>query len=289
MIFFTLVKGKPFAHGVDVNRLAGKIPAGGPPLTKDQSLDEVAQMLGERNYHALLQRANSGNMAAWSFGEITSLVHSSAITQGAQFPRRLSRRFDAAWQASVTQMLQEAVAAFNPEVADFIALVGGPGSGKTIAAENFVARNGGHVVDVGLRPDMSDQFELAPGQVLCFDRPAVNPEHESNVFHRLRALQATGKCTLPQVMAVFREPSVGIPRDSVGMWGDSHARTLARQAPLIIAFPNEQAVKDAIQGAHTLLNGAGVPHAGRNWNIARVVNLDTMTSTELYGPCHRAT
>lgn len=286
MIYFTLVNGKPVAHGVDVNRLAGRIPGGGSPLTKDKALDQVAQALGQRSYFALLQSAKSGNMSAWPFHDIYPLIKEVAVTTGVEFPRRMQPRFDATWQGKVSNMLQDAVDAFTPTAPSFIALVGAAGSGKTIAADDFVARKGGLVVDVGLLPAPMVSMEVGDGQVLCFDRPAVNPVHNANMFERLSRLQASGRCTLPEVMAVLREPSVGIPMDSVSMMGDSLARKLAARAPLIISFQSEDAVQQALDSAHTMLNVAGQLLPGRNWNFARVVNLDSMTSTTLFGPGH---
>ncbi len=283
-VLFKLSNDKPYASDVDIQRMARKIKRDGLAPTTDQALELAAHLLGERSYHSLLQSAKSGNMASWSFHDITPLIQEIAVTKGVEFPRRMQPRFDATWKSKVSSMLQDAVDAFTPTALSFIALVGAAGSGKTIAADDFVARKGGLVVDMGLLPAPMFSMEVGHGQVLCFDRPAVNPVHNAHIFERLSRLQASGRCTLPEVMAVWREPSVGIPLDSLSMMGDSQARKLAARAPLIIAFASEEHVQQSIDGAHTLQNLKGELKAGRNWTSVRVVNLDTLTATTLFGP-----
>ena len=193
----------------DLKAQAEATPAGKDPfeLEQDQGLDLATMLLAKMRHHdarAAAKCPDVRNVAfqvgpikpphkferpaidAWFRGadlDISSLdreavdrlVRSVAGTRGRAFPSTLPKRFGAQWQSRAIALFEQAVAARIPGKAEFIALVGGPGTGKTLLAQHMVRKRGGLWLDKGLARGDGNGVDYQPGEVLVYDTPAQLP------------------------------------------------------------------------------------------------------------------
>ncbi|WP_146139396.1 hypothetical protein [Simplicispira suum] len=275
-----------FAKTVDVDRLARNLVAEGLQPTKGAALNLAARLLGASNHHALLAQAKAPKLATWSIPDIQEYLSSEAITTGSRFPKELPPQFDGAWQHRATALLAKAVAARTPGELEFIALVGGPGSGKTLLAKHFCKLSGGCVVDVGLYRWFTRPYQPAAGEIVVFDRPALPRSAPSASMARAFELwshTAPRQRTVERAKELFRSEWQGIPMDAPGeSIHGSIARNLAQAAPLIVCFASPEEAQHALDGSARVISMySPAATAKLNWRAAHLVNLDNLSEHTL--------
>lgn len=286
-----------FARDVDVSRLARELrkhlkklgPADAQSvadpepfnLAQDQGLELVSRWLGASSYYEARKVAADPSVVGMTLSERDELVQRNATSRGRPFAKRLPARFGPAWQQRATTLFAQAAAARTPGAGEFVALVGGPDSGKTILAEHLAHTRGGHVIDVSLtwRSGMDGQIGL--GQVLIHDAPARSlPQGPSGPDWASR-LQAAR--TLSEVREILRRRPSALAAAS----SSHHALDWVRKHPGVVyvhSFASDAAVTESIAGQIALTGGDIRRSAPLNWRRVHVVNLDSMTTYAIDGP-----
>ena len=292
--------GKIYARGVDLKRMAKKALDLRLATDQSRSLDLIAQLMGQRNFHALRQSAQHVDqdkiIRTKHAVEAFEHVRDKAIHRGDAFPEDLPERFTPGWKKHALQLLDGALAQRTPGTLNFVALVGACGSGKTILAKAHCAQrgSGSRVIDTGLYSWFLSRYKPSAGDVVYMDRPAstkVLSDHKSRgmvFFPQYQEWDATPphQRTLQRASQIFSIDHLGIPYDDMQSYshGEPIPRKLARDCSLVIAFPTVEAVQAALDQAGTVLKMGGPKSisAPNNWGAAHVVNLDDMTSCTLH-------
>lgn len=280
-----------FARDVDVRRLARELrkrdqrrsskPDDGKStsLHVNQYLDEATAMLSGLTHHAARQQAQDPDITGWDRNSIERLIQQEAISRGRPFPNDLSQRFGPAWQRTAVDLFAEADAARIHGKAEFVAIVGSPGSGKTLLAKHIVHHRGGVVVDAGMT--LTDGLHLVrnAGEVLVLDVPAIQPARKSPVD--LSHGVATAK-TLSEYRKQRRTPytfgGFVSALESFQSWIIGHD-----QVTVVPTFGTRAALEDVVKHDHSVFNARGEPRAEENWRRAHVVDLDTLTTYTVDG------
>lgn len=300
MEFDLTENGKIYARSVELKRMAKKALDMRLAPNQDRALDLIAQLMGQRNFHALRQSAQNVDqdkiIRTKNARDAFEHVCSKAIHRGDAFPDDLPDRFTPGWKKHALQLLDGALAQRTPGTLNFVALVGACDSGKTILANAHCARRGGgsRVIEAGLYPWFLSRYTPAAGDVVYMERPAstkVLPDLMSRTPLSPQQCQAwdttpENQRTLQLASEIFRINLLGIPDDDLESYGfgEPIARKLARECSLVIAFPTVEAVQAALDQAGTVLKMGGPKSisAPNNWGAAHVVNLDDMTSCTLH-------
>jgi hypothetical protein len=286
-----------FANGVDVKRLAREIRKsqldtnGNPSTSMEDALDVVARGLGARNHFDMRCQAEDPDISSWTHDEVQRLVQESAVSRGMRFPRGLPRKFDQQWQRDAVRLFEQAERARTPGKLEFVALIGSPGSGKTLLANHMCATRGGQVIDVELT--FQKGFETnKPNSVLVYDRPAEPPASQRPFMGVLTLWrpEAPSKRTLKMYRELAR---AGHHRDLIPGDNDdifTHLRDWVRdnaQVSFVVCFADQSQVEDALRNSSIILTPGSMERSAiLNWRRAHVVNLDTMTFVSLDGPGH---
>lgn len=279
-VSFSFANGKVYASHIDLKRMARKMVIENVATNDDNALNMLARWMGEPNFQVLSRIAQAGNIATAPLDEIFASLSKLGMSEGEQFPDRLPSRFDAAWKEQAMLLMDAAASHCSPGKLDFVALAGGPGSGKTILANAHCHARGGYVFDPGLQLGMS-MLKLSPKTATYFDQPAaVKTTPTSQAIWEWRDVPADQR-TLKRAAAHFRSHHT-LPFDDLDwVTTSSRARDLARSGLLVISFPDLEAVQRAIDTAWTVTKKNPDDAALLCWASAHVVNLDNMTTQVL--------
>lgn len=279
-----------FARDVDVHRIARELrkrdqrmasrpDAGTATLPhRNQYLDDVTAMLGGLTHHAARKQADDPDITGWDSASLRDHVWKEAISRGKAFPKDLPQQFGPTWQRQAQAMFAEADARRVRGAAEFVAIVGGPGRGKTLLANHVVHKRGGAVVDVGLSIQNGLHLVGKSRDVLVLDVPAIQPGRKS-----LQDLQFTAHVkTLSEYRSRVRRPYVfgGFVSalQSFQSWIIEHS-----QVTVVPTFGSRQALEEVVKRDYCVFDGAGRPRADENWRRAHVVDLDAMTVCSVDG------
>ena len=283
--------GAVFAANVNLSQAAKKAKSLKYVETVEEGENLIAQLLGHRDFfevrHLAKKGAASRNIAHLDEFAIYDLLHKKSVTKGEPFPSDLPRQFNRPWKDQALQLLDVALANCKPDELDFVALMGSPGSGKTILAKAHSLKTRGYFIDADLYAwwaKLSPPRNVAPANYL--DRPAKTPTTTGTNarFVAAREWQATGmdQRTEAKASGVFRVPELGFPMDEIEvMESNSPARALVRSSPTVIAFGSLDAVQKALDNAWHAYMGDPAKTARLNWGVAHVVCLDDMTTHTL--------
>ena len=282
----------PFANGVDVKRLARQIKQllaeaeGSSTMTSEDALEVASKFLGARSYFDLRKQASDPNIRSWNHEDVERLVQEGAVSNGYDFPKELPKRFDKRWQRSVEKMVEEAISSRKPGSLEFIALVGGTGTGKTLVANRMCAKRSGRVIDVEISLQRGRQFSYAPGSVLALDRSAVSPPERTKDILSAWTQTPSSKQTLTTYRELRRTVFPAIPGDDAGT--PNSLRHWVRENPnvtLIISFADRRQVENALRNSPMALSpGNPARSASLNWRRAHVVDLDAMNTYVVDNP-----
>lgn len=275
-------RGALFAHNVDIARLArdlGKEVL--PGCSQDQRLEIIARALGSESHFALRKAARDPDISAWTEKQVLNLVEAEAVSRGERFPAELPANFGRTWQRQVATQFDEAVAEMPPGALSLIALVGPPGSGKTLLAQDCAARMGGVVVDI----EQASRVGGFHGQrfrdgdrVLVFDQGAS----PGKPMDEVRGLGAKFPPDPPvlSTLSAFRKARRGkfdrIPNDDAPhVLGAGFREFLLARPGLVFAmcFASEAEARAAISRSARVQGGGG---ARMNWRAMHIVDLGSM-------------
>lgn len=288
---FHATDGAVYAANVNLSQAAKKAKALHLVKSVQEGEDLIAKLLGHRDFFEVRQLAKkadtSRNIAHLDELAIYPLLHKKSVTKGESFPRDLPRQFNMAWKTQAHELLDAALAMCKPDELDFVALVGGPGSGKTILAKAHCLKTGGHLIDADMYAwwaTLSQGLNVAPATYL--DRPAKTPT-TTGTTARSQAVSEWWATSMDQrteakAAQVFRVSEIGFPMDEVEITvSTSPARTLVRSRPTVIAFASIDAVQEALDTAwHVVTMGNPQNAKQRNWGTAHVISVaDLQTCT----------
>ena len=288
---FHTTDGAVFAANVNLSQAAKKAKALHLVKSVQEGQDLIAKLLGHRDFFEVRQLAKkaeaSPNIAHLDDLAIYALLHKKSVMKGESFTRDLPRQFNMAWKTQAHELLDVALAKCKHAELDFVALVGGPGSGKTVLAKAHCLKTGGHFIDADMYAwwaNLSPGLNAAPATYL--DRPAKTPTATGTTARSvaIREWLATSmdQRTEAKAAQVFRVPEHGFPMDELESTAStSPARRLVRSCPTMIAFGSLDAVQKALDHAWHATMSDPAKSARLNWGVAHVVCLDDMTTHTL--------
>lgn len=277
-----------FAGRVQISRLARSIKKQlRPDASHDECLDLASRLLGCDSYYDLRRRATDPDIRGWDHQEAVKLLQSEAIKRGSRFPGNLPPRFDESWQRQAYQLIDEALSSVHPGTLEVVALIGPPGSGKTLLAAHVVDRKGGFIVDVGQASliDIQRIRFKESDRLLVFDQSSepAREFYERPAFGEprpapppLTTLSALGKSR--------RVRHATLPLDSyryVGMTetGTTTLRALLAKHPglvVVATFANEDEALNGIRSTARIVSANPALTFQRNWQRLHVVSLEEM-------------
>lgn len=276
------------ANDVDVKRLAREIRKtfDNPCMGKEESLDVTAKLLGAQSYFDLRKKAKDLDISTWDFNDVESFVQKNSVTNGAQFPSDLPCNFGSNWQQLAQDLVEQAIKACEPGKLEFVALVGGSGTGKTLLANHVCAKRGGKVVDVELSASMNTGGTYKSGSVLVYDRPANPPTSDRPSVFSLLSGGAPAKLTLKRYQDLRRIKQSLIPHDDAdSLMGIRDWILDNTLVTLVVCFANYSQVEEALRSSYINFPLANIEQrAAVNWRRAHVVDLDSMKFSSLDGP-----
>lgn len=282
-----------FAGRVQISRLARSIKKQlRPDASHDESLELASRLLGCDSYYDLRKRATDPDISGWDRKDAVKLLQSEAIKRGSRFPGKLPPRFNMRWQRQAFKLVEEALNSVRPGSLEVVALVGPPGSGKTLLAAHVVDRKGGFIVDVGQASliDMQYMRFKESDRVLVFDQSSEPaPEfYERPAFGEPR-LSPPPLTTLSALRKFRRVRHATLPLDSyrhVGMMGDGTTTLrdrLAKHPGLVVVatFASEDEAVNAIRSTARILTTDPALTYQLNWQRVHVVSLEEMRRTTI--------
>jgi len=297
---FFLKNDALWARDVDVKRLARVIrklqltPDGKPVLSMPEALDVACVALGARDHFDALRRSRDPDVTNWTEEQVRAEMKRRAISFGQPFPRGLPQRFGADWKSSVQVLFSDALNARVPGQLEFVALIGGAGSGKTLLAEHECANRGGVVIDTAFAwmatPNDSMFLEhFRDGAILVQDQStALMPDDKRSGFGPLWEQLPVAQRTLKHYEDLRRRPRHML-------FGDDNAfndpvRNWVREHPAVALVSSFATREDVINALHV---GVRIKPVGEqwqtasaplNWRVAHVVDLDAMRFYSVEGP-----
>jgi len=289
---FHFRNGEAFAGRVQISRLARNIRTQlRPDVSPDESLDLAARLLGSDSYYDLRKRAFDPDIRGWDYQEAVKLLQSEAIKRGSRFPGKLPPRFDMRWQRQAFKLVEEALNSVRPDSLEVVALVGPPGSGKTLLAAHVVDLKGGFIVDVG-QASLMDVRRLRfkeSDRILVFDQSS----EPAPAFSERRAVGSARPAppaltTLSALAKARRVRHTELPLDShrdVGMFdtGTTLRDRLAKHPglKLVATFANEDEAVNAVRRTVRILSTDPALTYQLNWQRVHVVSLEEMRCTTI--------
>jgi len=287
MTSFYLKNARVRANDVDFER-AAKLLAGvigemsdravasgsGLRIDKSFSFDLLARVLGAICYADVKKAAADPDVSGWTSSMLSSHLQRESITSGEHFPR-LPREFGAIWQSKVMEAFEACFAAINRGQAEFIAIIGSKGSGKSILVKHMVSQRGGRWIDPSTSVFCQPDRPIGVGELMVMDVPAETYREASDRralsrVEPLNTLLFEGFRSFEQYRVQRRKLFMLKSMDSE--W-HSWARWVTDnpQATLVVCFPDVEGAKEWME-----CNLAVGHHPTRNWRQAHVVDLDKM-------------
>ncbi|WP_250439620.1 ATP-binding protein [Delftia tsuruhatensis] len=281
-----------FAGRVQISRLARSIKKQlRPDASHDECLDLASRLLGCDNYYDLRKRATDPDISGWVREDAVKLLQSEAIKRGSRFPGKLPPRFGLHWQRQAFQLVDEALNSVRAGALEVVALVGPPGSGKTLLASHVVDRKGGYIVDVGQAwlIDVRRMVFKDSDRVLVFDQSS----EPAPAFSERRAFGTPtppppALTTLGALAKARRVRHTELPLDSyrdVGMFDDGPTlrNWLAKHPGLVLVatFATEDEAVNAIRSTARIVSPDPALTYQRNWQRVHVVSLQEMRRTTI--------
>jgi len=282
-----------FAGRVQISRLARSIKKQlRPDASHDECLELASRLLGCDSYYDLRKRATDPDISGWDRKDAVKLLQSEAIKRGSRFPGKLPPRFDMRWQRQAFKLVEEALNSVRPGSLEVVALVGPPGSGKTLLAAHVVDQKGGFLVDVGQASliDMQYMRFKESDKVLVFDQSSEPaPAFSDRRAFGAPRLAPTELTTLSSLAKERRVRHTELPLDSyrdVSMMGSGTTTLRNRLAKhpglvLVATFANEDEAVNAIRSTARIDSGTPTLTFQRTWQRVHVVSLEEMRRTTI--------
>ena len=242
-------------------------------LDQGQGLDVLCKVLGAQSHHAARQAAKSPDITGWPSDARERLIDDLAVSRGRKFPTHLPDAFDDAWQRGVLDMARRAIEGANPASGQLIAIVGGPGSGKTLLANAMADKWDGTVIDISLRSPSMVADERKRESLLVYDAPAspTRPAASSRSGVMTEWLAAR---TVIDLVAAQRQlfPHLALVQSGMNRLVDDVVSHPSRA--FAMSFPDMGAVQAFMETYRAIPIGRNstVP----NWTMAHVINLDEL-------------
>lgn len=296
------LKGKDealFVDGVDVNRAAKFLlrdindPHFKPPSDVGQAMDWLLKAVGFDSHHVARNRAKRANLEGHAGGNESPyfLTKRLSVIKAEDMPRSIGGVLGDTWPKRSRDLFDLALSLRNPSEIQAIAIVGGPGKGKTVLAKDAVKRLGGVIADVSLHSSMPDASGLGAGNLVVLDRPAqVLDAAVGHVNHTQELFRLTAD-TSPEGQVAYRSfviaeairRNLGVDYDFHGLHTRAldHAKDPAMaDIPLVFVMPDVRSVKLILQGViRPGTMGQSEPRFA--WDAVQVLDLDTMSVYEV--------
>lgn len=295
-------KGKDealFVDGVDVNRAAKYLlreitsPNFKPPSDVGQAMDWLIKAVGFESHHVARTRAKRASVEVRA-GENLSpylLTRRLSVIKPENMPRGITEALGGMWPERSRELFDRALSLRDPSKVQAIAIVGGPGKGKTVLAKDAVKRLGGVIADVSMHLSMPDASRLVAGNLVILDRPAQMPDtpvghmdRTQELFRLLRDTTTEGQVAYRSfVIADTIRSNLRIDYDAFGLFTQAldHAKDPAMaDIPLVFVMPDVRSVKSIIHG---VVRPGILDHCEPRfvWDAIQVLDLDTMSVYEV--------
>nr|WP_314710556.1 hypothetical protein [uncultured Comamonas sp.] len=285
--------GEAFVSSVQISRLARNINNQlRPDASHDECLELASRLLGSASYYDLRKRASDPDIRGWHHQDAVKLLQSEAIKRGSRFPGKLPPRFDKSWQRQAFRLVDEALSSIRPGALEIVALIGPPGSGKTLLAAHVVDRKGGFIVDVGQASliDIQHMSFKDSDRVLVFDQSS-EPAREFNerpAFGEPR-LAPPPLTTLSALGKSRRVRHTTLPLDSIfhvdliGTGATTLRNRLAKHPGLVVVatYASEDEAVNAVRNTARIVSTDPALTYQRNWQRVHVVSLEEMRRTTI--------
>lgn len=296
MTSFYISNGRIRANHVDFERAAkllvgvigemsGRAVAAGSAIKVDKShsLDLLATILGATSYADVRSVANDPDTSYWTQSMLEDHVQKGARTSGESFPR-LPPKFGKKWQEKVVRAFLSAFNAIKRGHPEFIALIGGEGSGKSVLAKNMVFEKGGFWIDASISNVRQATRPLKEGELLVLDVPTATYREARTRWGKPLSAEFSALSSVFQVapsLEIYRKRR----RQSFSLsymdhYMNSRAEWVSKnhQATLVMCFPDLDSVREWMEC--NLVVGY---HPTRNWRQAHVIDLDRMDAYTIEG------
>lgn len=285
-----------FVDGVDVKRAAKRLlqditsPEFQHPTDVGQAMDWLLKSLGLDSHHAARAQAKvtcTHGVGAQNEAPM-NLARRLAQIKSQNMPKGVGDTLGLLWPKQSKALFERALLLRDGKKTQAIAIVGGPGKGKTVLARDAVARKGGLIMDVSLYPSLPDGSRLSAGNLIVLDRPAqipsapVDRKHEGQELMRLMSDNTQEGRQAYQKFVVATSIRNNLGRDHG--FGGLQSRTLEHvqkwpDIPLVFVKPDIDSVKSVLHSV--FYPGLGERHARYIWDAIQVVDLDKMSVYEV--------
>lgn len=301
MSFF--FKGDALAHhDTDIGRLAKSIrktlkESKGIELTQPEALELVCVGLGAKSLYAARSEASDPIITGMSGQQVDELRRARSVTKGAPLPADVLAHSDLPQKlfpkeklrpqladlCQAAYLFDKAKTLIRPGRLEFIAVVGGKGSGKSLLLSDRVYKYTGVKIDTSQNVfDRGDHVRgkrhpYQKGAILAYDRPAgIDPKKD--LFLAMRGLANGSVNRLSHYEALMATHQPGIPHDDFMF---PHLRNWLKEEPnvtLAVTFDDISHVEDALSQISHKANGS---LSDAHWERAYVVDLKNLTLLEV--------
>lgn len=277
-------KGSLYASNVDVNRAARAITKFQNLSSIDKGYELIAKILGFENHYQLRQAAKDTDVTGLSVQECHAILGNKFAGKGEPFPRNsLPPRFDSKWQNDSVHLVNQALFSIPDGAIEFVAVVGGPGTGKSLVLNHIAASRNGVVLNIdnwNFNLFDSSVRKMSPEGVLVLDQCSdMNLPFLASKEGMMRLIPKGSFSTLSQFAKASRVRHDRIPGEEPGMYRGlcHHMLQTKPKTRLCMAFASTDEAVNALNATSWGIRPGQASDPLDNWVRVHVVNLDTMT------------